>query len=154
MTIKGRDDHPIVELLRASEYEFQLIGSRYYSDKPPYATTDWDFMADGAREGTESWSLQREIGKWLEELGFKHETIRGYAIDSAAEHYRWPQKNGSPQVDVLITRYEGEFDRRVAVFKKMKGSHGDLQWGLKNRLKGWADFFSLIRELEREWKKE
>ena len=156
--IQTGEEHPVVKLLAEHpEWEFILIGSRRYSKERPRRATDWDFLVDGSldepgKDGKKSYRrLERPISEWLEEHGFKQVMEGGYSIDSAVSHYCWrPSQerlgapNPPPHVDVLITRYRGEVERRLRVFEVC--SHRLMQALGRG---SWADLFELIRKLEK-----
>ena len=107
-------------------------------------TRDRNYLASPTA-GPYSRKQQHLIGAYLHHHGFKSVITGGYADDYRIDHWRYPSRGGHPHVDVLVTEYSGELERRLDFFDRCKRE------GLTLRLtsKDWGRLWSILAALER-----
>lgn len=149
------ETHPVLEALAAHpDFSFSLVGSRLVEKvRWPDTNVDWDFLIDGSGDHSTR-KYQRaytEIGEWLEERGFEQVHKGGYSEDPGVYHYRWTHAYHGElaPVDVMVTLYEGEFERRMRVMEMMKSRYGSLRKALRKNSPAWGDLFSLLKAWEK-----
>lgn len=155
--------HPILaELAGHPDYEFTLIGSRFMRPVSHDAyRTDWDYMIDGSARGAKETGYKGDdtlVAEWLETVGFERVQRGGYSVDRKVVHYRWRctekikassghERPRHADVDVVITCYGGEFERRMHTFELIRKSYPKLE----NMAAGtWAQLHDLIKTVIRD----
>lgn len=147
--------HPVLDALATHPtFTFALVGSRLVEKARMIDTNvDWDFLIDGSGDhSTEKYQrAYTEIEDWLHKQGFKKVMKGGYSEDSGIYHYQWTPENHREHapVDVMVTLYKGEFERRMRVMEMMKARYGSLRKALRKNSPAWGDLFALLAAWEK-----